>query len=386
MELQVLKLIFTAFMVAFLSAAILTLEVLIWRPQRLRSKLREQGIRGPPGSFFIGNLREMKELQSHSTTPSKSPSQGDQQAITHNCSSKLLPFLDRWRQQYGNVFMFSMGNIQTLYLNDAEAVREISTCTSMDFGKPSYQLKMMDPLLGQGIANSNGAKWAQQRKILAPEFYVDKVKGMINLMVESSITLVNSWSENIEKEGGVAEINTDIHLRSFSGDVISKACFGSNYAKGQEIFFKIRALQEAISKTAFNSAVPGFRYLPTKTNRQIWKLEREIKSLILKVVQERKEATSEKNMLQMILEGAENSSQLGCGEATDRFVVDNCKNIYFAGYETTAITAAWTLMLLASNLGWQAKVRKEVVQLLRGGQLPDADMIPKMKTVNTYIT
>lgn len=128
------------------------------------------------------------------------------------------------------------------------------------------------------------------------------------------------------------------------------------------------------------------RYLPTKTNRQIWKLEREIKSLILKVVQERKEATSEKNMLQMILEGAENIGQLGCGDATDRFVVDNCKNIYFAGYETTAITAAWTLMLLALNPGWQAKVRKEVMQLLRGGQLPDADMIPKMKTVNTYIT
>ncbi|KAF8039147.1 hypothetical protein BT93_B1636 [Corymbia citriodora subsp. variegata] len=385
MELQVLKLIFTAFTVAFLNAVIRTLDVLIWRPQRLRLKLWEQGIRGPPGSFLIGNLREMKKLQSQSTTPSRSPSQEDQQAITHNCSSKLFPYLDRWRQQYGSVFMFSMGNIQTLYVYDVEAVREISTCTSLDFGKPSYQLKAMGPLLGQGILTSNGAKWAHQRKILAPELFADKVKGMINLMVESSITLVNSWSQMIEKEGGVAEINIDSHMRSFSGDVISKACFGSNYARGQEIFSKLRALQEAISKIAFTSMIPGFRYLPTKSNREIWKLEREIQSLILNVVKERKEATSKKDLLEMILEGARNSSELGGGDTTDRFVVDNCKNIYLAGYETTAVAASWTLMLLASNPGWQAKVREEVMQVLRGGQLLDADTIRKMKTLTIVI-
>ncbi|XP_030440750.2 cytochrome P450 714C2-like [Syzygium oleosum] len=208
---------------------------------------------------------------------------------------------------------------------------------------------------------------------------------MINVMVESSITLVNSWSEKIEKEGGVAEIKIDSHMRSFSGDVISKACFGSNYAKGQEIFLKLRALQELISKIAFTSTIPGFRYLPTKSNREIWKLEREVQSLILKVVKERKEATSEKDLLQMILEGTKNSGEPGRGDVMDHFVVDNCKNIYLAGYETTAVAASWTLMLLALNPGWQAKVREEVMQLLRGGQYPDADMIRKMKTLTMVI-
>ncbi|KAI6669254.1 hypothetical protein NL676_004139 [Syzygium grande] len=194
-------------------------------------------------------------------------------------------------------------------------------------------------------------------------------------MVESSITLVNSWSEKIKKEGGVAEIKIDSHMRSFSGDVISKACFGSNYAKGQGIFLKLRALQELISKIAFTSTIPGFRYLPTKSNREIWKLGREVQSLIPKVVKERKVATSKKDLLQMILEGAKNSGEPGRGEVTDHFVLDNCKNIYLARYETTAIAASWTLMLLALNLEWQAKVREEVMQLLRGGQYPDADMI-----------
>ncbi|KAL3718912.1 hypothetical protein ACJRO7_003941 [Eucalyptus globulus] len=129
---------------------------------------------------------------------------------------------------------------------------------------------------------------------------------------------------------------------------------GSNYDQGQEIFSKLRALQEAISKIAFTSAVPGFG---------------EVQSLILKVVEERKEATSEKDLLWMILEGTENVRVLGSGDVAAHFIMDNIKNI-LAGYKTTTVAAAWTLILLASNPGWQAKVCQEVVQALHGGQLP----------------
>lgn len=103
--------------------------------------------------------------------------------------------------------------------------------------------------------------------------------------------------------------------------------------------------------------------------------------MILKVVKEHKEesiATSEKDLLQCILEGA-NASQIR-SDLADSFVVDNCKNIYFAGHEMTAITATWSLMLLALNPGWQARVRDEVAEVC-GGLLPDADKIRKMKTV-----
>jgi cytochrome P450 len=76
----------------------------------------------------------------------------------------------------GPIFMFSLGNIQILHMNDPEVVKEISICTSLDFGKPSYQSKEHGPLFGQGILTSNGATWAHQRKILAPELYMEKVK------------------------------------------------------------------------------------------------------------------------------------------------------------------------------------------------------------------
>ena len=72
--------------------------------------------------------------------------------------------------------MFSLGNIQILHMNNPDVVKEISTCTSLNLGNPSYLYKMLGALLGHGILTSNGATWAHQRKILAPELYVGKVK------------------------------------------------------------------------------------------------------------------------------------------------------------------------------------------------------------------
>lgn len=118
--------------------------------------------------------------------------------------------------------------------------------------------------------------------------------------------------------------------------------------------------------------------MPTKSNRETWKLEKEIKRLILNVVKERTEAGYEKDLLQMVLEGAKNSDLNK--EAIDRFIVDNCKNIYLAGYETTAVSATWCLMLLASNPQWQERIRSEVLEICNG-QIPDSDMIRKMKLV-----
>ena len=86
------------------------------------------------------------------------------------------------------------------------------------------------------------------------------------------------------------------------------------------------------------------------------------------------------DLLHMILKGAQKESEMG-RDAMDRFIVDNCKNMYLAGYETMAVTGSWTLMLLALYPEWQAKVREEVVRVC-GDQLPDAELIRQMKTVS----
>lgn len=78
-------------------------------------------------------------------------------------------------------------------------------------------------------------------------------------MVESVNSMVKSWETIIENGGGESEINVDGYFRAMSADIISKACFGSNFNEGKEIFQKLRALQIIMSKASIG--IPGFRYI-----------------------------------------------------------------------------------------------------------------------------
>lgn len=76
----------------------------------------------------------------------------------------------------GPVYTYSTGNKQHLYVNDPELVKEMNQSITSGLGKPTYLTRRLAPLLGNGILRSNGHVWAHQRKIVAPEFFVDKVK------------------------------------------------------------------------------------------------------------------------------------------------------------------------------------------------------------------
>lgn len=69
-----------------------------------------------------------------------------------------------------------MGNVVALHVSHPDLVKEISLCSSLDLGKATYLKKTHEPLFGEGILKSNGLSWSHQRKIIAPEFFSDKVK------------------------------------------------------------------------------------------------------------------------------------------------------------------------------------------------------------------
>ncbi|RDX65286.1 Cytochrome P450 714C2, partial [Mucuna pruriens] len=363
-------------------------NVLVLRPRSLRAKLHRQGIHGPSPHFYFGNISEINTLllqvQSAPTTQLKD--KDGHVCLSHAWPFILFPHIQDWINQYGPTYLFSTGTIQWLMVTDIEMVKEIIMYTSLNLGKPTYLANDLGPLLGQGIMSSSGQIWAHQRKIIAPQLYLDKVKAMFNVIVESTNITLRSWETRLESEGAVSEIRIDEDLRCLSADIISRACFGSNYIEGKEIFSKLRELQRLLSK--IHAGIPGFRYLPNKSNRQMWRLEKEINLKIAKVVKQRQEESHEQDLLQMILEGAKNceggDGLLSNSMSHERFVIDNCKNIFFAGHETTAITASWCLMLLAVHQDWQDRARAEVLEVC-GKDSPDASMLKSLKTLTMVI-
>lgn len=123
-------------------------------------------------------------------------------------------------------------------------------------------------------------------------------------------------------------------------------------------------------------------------------MNKEVDAMLLKLVKNRRTRSKlggvyEKDLLQMILESAatDSTDMPQYRHKTDRFILDNCRNIYFAGSETTALTVSWALMLLSLHPEWQERIRAEIVEVCGDLELchclHDMDTLRKFKTVFT---
>ncbi|XP_074272836.1 cytochrome P450 714C2-like isoform X1 [Silene latifolia] len=362
--------------------------LMVLTPKRTRLKLEAQGIKGPtPSSLLLGNIPQITQIKAQfsQSNPTKT-STNHLASISHDWPSFTFPHLKLWQQLYGRMFVYSTGTVQTLCITDPNVVKEIILTTPLDLGKPAYLSKERGPLLGQGVFTASGSFWEYQRKLIAPEFFPNKIKGMLEMMTEATTSMLHSWEDNIKSNGGEAEITIDEDLRNLSQDIISKAAFGSSYSKGKDIFSKIRTLQGLMAKTV-HVGVPGSRYMPTKGNWQIRRLEKEIYRMILKVVEERTRAKRETDFLQKILEGAKmyaDQDDPTLKIDVEKLIVDNCKSIYFAGHETTSSTVTWSLMLLGAYPDWQARARAEVLEVCQD-RIPVTGDLRNMKMLTMII-
>lgn len=88
------------------------------------------------------------------------------------------------------------------------------------------------------------------------------LQGMVGLIVESAKPLLRKWEQCVEAQGGSqADITIDEDLRGLSADVIARACFGTSYMKGKEIFSKLRTLRTLITKQSILFGITSFGYI-----------------------------------------------------------------------------------------------------------------------------
>lgn len=299
--------------------------------------------------------------------------------IKHDYTPAIFPYFDHWKKIYGRVFMFLIGSTVSLYVSDPDLTKDLCLNKSLFIGKADLSNRSFKAMFGKGIILSSGHAWEIQRKIIAPEFFMLKVKGMIDLMEESAQKLLKSWDEKIESGKGIADIKIDEDIHKFIANVLSRACFGTNYSSGEEIFSKMSSLHHALPLQSQLARFPGSMHIPTKGNRIVWKLSREIQILVEKIVtNKRQKGNEEKILLEVILNKSED-------EGVDKsFIVDNCKNIYFAGSETTVTTTNMVLMLLAHNPEWQMRVREEVMNVCGDSKL-DFDKLNKLSMLTQVI-
>lgn len=145
----------------------------------------------------------------------------------------------------------------------------------------------------------------------------------------------------------------------------------------------------------------GCRFLPTKKNRIFWRLDKEVRKSLKKLIEERRKnwgvegvsGECPNDLLEVMMKA---SSKEGKGEnyyykitkntllllsADD--IVEECKTIFFAGKHTTSNLLAWTTVLLAMHPRWQELAREEVLRVCGARDSPSKHHLANLKTVIT---
>uniref|UniRef100_A0ACD6ARN9 Uncharacterized protein n=3 Tax=Avena sativa TaxID=4498 RepID=A0ACD6ARN9_AVESA len=360
------------------------LELLWWKPRRLERVLRAQGLTGTSYHFLTGDLKVEKQLKKEALSrplPLR----------CHDIVLRILPFHYQNVQAHGKTCLSWSGPIPTVAMCDPGLVKEMLSDKLGYFGKP--QFPAVGEMLGNGLAQQEGDKWAQHRKVINPAFSLQEIKHTTPAFSSCCEEMVSRWAECLRREGGTyCEVDVWPELSKLSGDAISRTAFSSSYLEGRRVFQLQSEQVKRLVSTFLTILVPGYLYLPTENNRKMHQIKKEIEStlrgIIGKRVQEMEDGiTTKQDILGLLLESnmmkVEEKGK-PCPAMTIEEIIEHCKVFYFAGSETTAILLTWTMVLLSMHPEWQVSARKEVLGLF-GKNKPKYEDLSGLKTVTMIL-
>uniref|UniRef100_A0A0G7ZNR7 Cytochrome P450 CYP866D1 n=2 Tax=Picea TaxID=3328 RepID=A0A0G7ZNR7_PICGL len=359
-------------------------KILWWKPLQIQKHFESQGIRGPPCRLIYGNMLDMIKMREQAISRPME--------LSHDIIPRALSFYSRWTETYGNTFIHWFGSTARLNITDPELIWEV-LCNKSGLYKKSVQMKELN---GEGLLSLEGEMWAQHRRIINPAFHVEHLKGMVPMVIGSTSTMLDKWKERIES--GENEIEVCKEFQNLTEDILAHTVFGSCYSEGKRVF-DLQSEQTLLLTEVPRSLLRALisRFLPTRKNRYMRKLDSEIRRSLRQLIQRKKQAWSlgrsssyGGDLISVMTVGNKDQQQqqqgmvLQKGMMSIEEIVEECKTFFFAGHDTTLCLLAWTMILLGMHPQWQDRARKEIISICRH-QPPKPENVSQLKIMGMVL-
>ncbi len=295
--------------------------------------------------------------------------------LTHASEAKknLITPLQKFFDEYGNVFKIPMGFTSIYAFRTPEAAKEIlqdkakSMCRSYDGLKP---------LIGEGLLTSEGELWRKQRKMLSPLFHQKSIENFYQNILEETSSLVNTW----KKVDSSNELIIDPYMMKTTLNVIARSLVSTDLSGvADQLGVNINVAMDFLVKNN-GTVFPVPMFFPTKRNLNFKKAVKEIDRLIYDAIEKRREKVSEaKDMLDLLLNMREEQTGEGF---SDRELRDHLITMILAGHESTASGLTWAFYLLAKNPKIQESLYQEIINHIQNSQAPKLEQLSSLVLLN----
>ncbi|XP_055642735.1 cytochrome P450 4d2-like [Toxorhynchites rutilus septentrionalis] len=293
----------------------------------------------------------------------------------------VVEFITTLHRKYGKMFCVWIGTRLALFCTNTRDTETV--LSSQKLIRKSELYKFLVPWLGNGLLLSTDQKWFNKRKIITPAFHFKILEQFIEVFDRQSGILVQKL--RADANGMLANIYPYITLAAL--DVICETAMGTS----------INAQTDADSK--YVKAVTELSYLLAGRFVKVWQRsdflfnltpEKKRQDKIIKmlhdfttnIIRTRRQQLIDRGtsgilgdetigsktkmaFLDVLLQATVDGQPL-----TDKEIQEEVDTFMFEGHDTTTIAIAFTLLLLARHSEIQAKVHREVAEII--GNDPNA--------------
>ena len=275
---------------------------------------------------------------------------------------------------YGPISHYKLGPSHIVFVNDPGMIWEILIHQPQNFIKERTQ-RRMKILLGEGLITSDGEIHRRQRRIAAPAFHRQRIQNYGTMMVERTIAMRAEWQPG-------REIDIAAEMMRLTLQVVARTIFNTDVTKEvQAINDEVNVIMDLYNFLIALPKAEAMLHWPIPGLMRFRKARRRLDAVVHRMVsQHRADGVDRGDLLSMLISSRdEEGDQEGDGaQMSNEQLRDEVLTIFLAGYETVANALAWTWLLLGQNPEAEARMHREIDEVLEG-RPPTLEDLPRLK-------
>jgi len=277
--------------------------------------------------------------------------------------------MKRGYEEHGLLFALKLfnQNVAVFIGPDLQQLFYMETDKSLGIQKP---YKFLKALFGEVLFIAPREKYLEQRPLVIQAFRRQKMLTYINVMQQR----VQRWLDSLGDEG---EFEISSVMGWLTQDIAGYALMGEEFQKqvGREFWDLYKVVGQSM-----DPLLPP--HLPLPKFRQRDKAKAKMHKILKPILAERRQNPEKYDDF---LQDFVNTGYSNGRELEDEVLLGLMMGLMFAGHETTAGQAAWTVIQLLQNPDYLALVQQEIDEMLHYGEPIEPKVMAGLKHINWAI-
>ena len=241
-----------------------------------------------------------------------------------------------------------------LMTTDADLIDHVLRANHRNYGKSPIVTELLASYIGTGLLTSEGDYWRRQRRLIQPGFSRERLAALVALIDAEAV----AWVDGLTDRSGTRPTDLYATTLPLALQIMAQVLFSGSVTPA-ELHAIARAVELGQEDFARELRQPLLRPWRRLTNSRA-EADRQLAAaldVLLRHIEAHRAAPGGTyvDLMQMLLDARYDDG----AAMSDRQLIDETLVLILAGHETTAISLACTLHLLAAHPDWQRRVRAE---------------------------